>query len=251
LQGQTVTQWPFVFPVDRECLIDLHILARLDAAPAEDALAGIIPIEGVSVVHLVRLRLKGDLLMFNREQLRRVVDGAVAVVVVANGAIEQVVGENPVERLPLCGRRGGGPCRHRHAFAHHGGAGPDELSVHFDHARVAGLERAKLRVVAHSRQFDAAAGDDVDEAFAGLCFLDGPVNHHADHCRPLLFWLRAWRRVHDTRPMPRYRRTGLFAEGPRFRTTSAVERQLSSTTANCSRDGSRANCRFGRCFRLA
>ena len=44
-------------------------------------------------------------------------------------------------------------------------AGPDELAVDFDHAGVAGLDRAKLRVIADLRQLDAGAIDDIDQAF--------------------------------------------------------------------------------------
>jgi hypothetical protein len=75
LQGQTVTQWPqetqldspmgappshntrgmLVFPANRQSLIDLKSLARRHATAAQDALIGIVAIEGIAVVDLVRL----------------------------------------------------------------------------------------------------------------------------------------------------------------------------------------------------
>ena len=39
-----------LFPVDGEGLVDLHILAGFDAAAAEDALVGVVAVEGVGVV---------------------------------------------------------------------------------------------------------------------------------------------------------------------------------------------------------
>ena len=121
LQGQTVTQWPqetqlepaicsppshrtrgmFALPVDRERLVDLHVLAGLDAAAAENALVGIVAVEGVGVVLRVGLGREGAGLVLYVELCGRVVDGAVPVVVVADGAVEIVVLEDAVEGLAL------------------------------------------------------------------------------------------------------------------------------------------------------
>jgi hypothetical protein len=96
----------WVFPINRKRFIHLKVLACLDATPAEDALIGIVAIEGIAVVDFVGLGAIGSLLMFNRQQLGGVMDGAVAVVIVAHRAVENVVAENFVEGLSLRRARG-------------------------------------------------------------------------------------------------------------------------------------------------
>ena len=68
-----------------------HVLAGLDAAAAKDALVRVVAVERVGGVDLVRLGLERIFLVLHREHLRRVVDRAIAVVVVADRAVEQVV----------------------------------------------------------------------------------------------------------------------------------------------------------------
>src|SRR6266404_4141079 len=94
-----------IFPADRERLVDLEILASLDATSAENALIGIVAVKWVRVVHLVRLRLEGNLLMLDGHQLCGVVYRAIPVVVVADGTIEHVISENPIEGFLLRGQR--------------------------------------------------------------------------------------------------------------------------------------------------
>ncbi len=84
-------------PVDGEGLVDLHVLAGLDAAAAEDALVGIIPIEGIGHVLLVWFGSVLARLVLYVEFGGGVVDGAVLVVVVADRAIEHVVLQDAVE----------------------------------------------------------------------------------------------------------------------------------------------------------
>ena len=103
-----------ILPVDRKRFVHLHVLAGFDAAAAENALVGIVAIERIGVVDLVRLGLEGDFLVLDREHLGRVVDRAVAVVVVADRAVEQVILEDAIERLALRGRRRGGLRRDLH-----------------------------------------------------------------------------------------------------------------------------------------
>ncbi len=88
-------------PVDRESFIDLHVLARLNAASAEDALIGVVAVEGIRHVLLVRLWRVRPGLMLYVQFFGGVVDGAVAIVVVADGAVEHVVLEDAVEGLAL------------------------------------------------------------------------------------------------------------------------------------------------------
>src|SRR5216683_5302934 len=100
-----------IFPADRKRLVDLDILTSLDAAATKDALIWIVAVKWVRVVHFVRLRLERNLLMLDGHQLGRVVYRAIPVVVVADGAVEHVISENPVECFPLsgdrsCGNRG-------------------------------------------------------------------------------------------------------------------------------------------------
>jgi hypothetical protein len=42
--------------------------------------------------------------MFNGQQFRRVMDGAIAIVVVADCAVEQVIAEDAIKRFHLGGR---------------------------------------------------------------------------------------------------------------------------------------------------
>src|SRR5438876_10584614 len=95
----------WIFPADRKRLVDFNILASLHATSAENTLIRIVSIKWVRVIDFVRLRLERNLLMLDGHQLGRVVYRAVAVVIVADGAVEHVISENPIERLPLCGHR--------------------------------------------------------------------------------------------------------------------------------------------------
>ena len=95
-----------IFPVDGQRFIDLDVLAGLYAAATENALIGIVAVERIGVIDLVGLRSKWDSLMLDGQQLRRVMDGAVAIVVVAHRAVEHVVAEYSIKRFYL-----GGGCR--------------------------------------------------------------------------------------------------------------------------------------------
>ena len=92
-----------IFPVDGQRLVDLQVLAGLHAAAAQNALVGIVAVERIAVVDFVGLGLERDMLVLDGEQFGGVVDRAVAVVVVADGAVEHVIAENAVERLVLRG----------------------------------------------------------------------------------------------------------------------------------------------------
>ena len=156
----------FVLPPDGERLVHLDILARLDATAAEHALVGVVAVKGIGRIDLVRLRLELDALVLHVKHLGRVVDLAVLVVVVADGAIEKVVGEDVVERLPLRGIGPGRLCFHAHPGGDLRGAGPHQLAVHLDHAGVAGLQGAKLVVVADVGNLGLMAHQQIDEQLA-------------------------------------------------------------------------------------
>ena len=89
--------------------------------------------------------------------------GAIAVTVVANRAVKLVVAEEPIERLPLSFARRSGIRGDTQAWRHSGDAGPHEFAVNLNHAGVAGLDRAKLRVIANVGQLNATAVDDIDQ----------------------------------------------------------------------------------------
>ncbi len=91
-----------ILPVNRKSFIHLHVLAGFDASAAKNALLRVVAVEGIRMILFVRLGMKRNRLMFDAQQSFRVVNGAVSVVVVAHGAVENVVGENAVERFPLC-----------------------------------------------------------------------------------------------------------------------------------------------------
>jgi hypothetical protein len=90
-----------ILPINRKRLVHLHVLASFDAAAAKNALLRVVAVEGVRVVFFVRLGTKGNWLVLDAEQFFRVVDSAISVVVVAHGAVENVIGENAVERFSL------------------------------------------------------------------------------------------------------------------------------------------------------
>ncbi len=138
----------FRLPVDGEGLVDLHVLAGLDAAAAEDALIGIVAVEGIGMILLVRLAAEGPRLVLHVEVFDSVVDGAVAVVVVANGAVKVVILKDAIEGFAL-GHIDTCVFSHDvHMGSCPGGTGPNQRSIDFDHAGVACLDGTHGRVIA-------------------------------------------------------------------------------------------------------
>src|SRR5882762_3532708 len=129
----------WIFPVDGKRFVHLDVLTGFHASPAQDALIGIVSVERIRAVDLVGLGLKRNALMFNGQQLGCVVNSAVSVVVVTNGAIKKVTAEYAIEGLDLRSRGARGPRRYLHPFICSSRARPYELPVHFDHAGVARL----------------------------------------------------------------------------------------------------------------
>ena len=174
-----------VFPADRERFVHLHVLAGLHAAAAENALVGIVAIEGIGDVHLVRLGLERDMLVLDGEQLRGVVDRAIAVVVVADGAVEQVVAEDAVERLALRrmrrGRASSRPsCPAETMVAQARTSLPSTSTMQVSQVWIG----PKLRVIANLRQLRARAIDRIDQPFARLRFIGGAVDRNGTHGLP-------------------------------------------------------------------
>ena len=80
-----------IFPADGKRFVDLQILTRLHTSPAQDALIRVVTIEGIGSVDLVRLGPIGDTLVFDFQQPSRIVNGAVPIVVIAHGTIQEMV----------------------------------------------------------------------------------------------------------------------------------------------------------------
>src|ERR1700676_1764181 len=92
-----------IFPVDRKRFVDLDVLASLYAAATKNALIGIVAIKRIGVIDFVGLRPKRNSLMLNGQQLRCVMNGAIAVVIVTDGAIKKMVAEDAIKRFHLSG----------------------------------------------------------------------------------------------------------------------------------------------------
>jgi hypothetical protein len=120
-----------------------------------------------------------------------VMHGTVAVVVVANGTVKQMVTEDAVKsfasrRVPSL--RG---CNHVHAICGSRTTGSYKLSVDLNHARITGLDGPKLRVITDLRYFDLATINEIDQALSRLNCLRLSVNGRC-HVRSTLhddFWM--------------------------------------------------------------
>lgn len=116
--------------------------------------------------------------MLDGEEFRGVMNRAVAVIVVANSAIKHVIAENPVKSFSLSSGRLWRNCGNTHSRLYLGGASPDQLPVHFHHAGVAGLNRAKLRVITDLRDFGPRAVEEIHQALLRLCFRNRTVDSY-------------------------------------------------------------------------
>ena len=84
-------------------------------------------------------------------------DCAIAIAVVANGAIQKVVAENPIKCFALrlsCYR---GVRRDTHVAPNGSGAGSHKLAIDFDHAGVTRLNWTKLLVITDLGQLHTLA----------------------------------------------------------------------------------------------
>jgi hypothetical protein len=106
-------------------------------------------------------------LVLDIEQCRGVVHLTVAVVVVADRAIEQVISQQPVEALFLRRLRSCAPGDHTLSRSGLHAARAHQLTVDLDHAGIAALNRTHLRVIADMRQF-VDAQNRIDKPFAAL-----------------------------------------------------------------------------------
>ena len=170
-----------VLPADGKRLVHLHVLARLDASAAKDALVRVVAVERIRFVHRIRFRLEGQVLVLQVQHVGAVVDRAVAVVVVADGAVEQMIGEDVVIGLLLRRNGLGRLGLHLHPGGDGGGAGADQLAIDLHHAGVARLDRAELIVVTHVRDLRLRADEIIREPFVELRFRQLVIHDKCDH----------------------------------------------------------------------
>jgi hypothetical protein len=156
-------------------------LACLYAAAAENALIRVIAIKRVSVVYLIRFGPKGNLLVFDGQRFGCVVNSAIAVIVITDGAIEKVITENTVEGFALCCVGGGRPGIDADWGGNSGCTGPHEVAVYFNHTGVACLDGSELRVITDLGNLAARSIDNVYQPLTGLGSLDQTVNCDINH----------------------------------------------------------------------
>ena len=156
-----------IAPADGQSFVHLQILASLHAAAAQDALAGIVAVERIAFVHLVRLWLEGVTLVVQREQLSGVMNRTVSVVVVADRAVEFVIPQNAVERLGTGRVRASRSRGNSHPAGHHRRAGALQFAIDLHDAGVARLNGPELRMIADLRQCEARAVDRVNKPLSG------------------------------------------------------------------------------------
>ena len=106
--------------------------------------------------------------MLDGEEFGGVMNGAVAVVIVAHGAVEHVVAQNAVEGFALRRVRARRACDNVHALRGRHATGSHQFAVNLHHAGIAALDGAKLGVITNVRYFDSAAVDEVNQALSSL-----------------------------------------------------------------------------------
>src|ERR1700686_1367522 len=119
--------------------------------------------------------------MLNSQQLRRVMDGAVSIIVVADCAVEHVVAENAIKCFHLGRRRLRRLGGDLHSIGNAGRAGPHQAAVRFHHASVTRLNRAELRMVTDLGARPASTVDQIDEQLVGFGLLNDAVDRSLDH----------------------------------------------------------------------
>jgi hypothetical protein len=105
--------------------------------------------------------------VFDVKESGGVMHRTVAVVVIANRTVEKMIAEDTVKSLALRRIRACRACNYLHTVRSEGAARSYELSIYFDHAGIAGLDRSKLRVIADLRNLDTATIDCIDQVLTG------------------------------------------------------------------------------------
>jgi hypothetical protein len=119
--------------------------------------------------------------MLDGERPGSVMHGAIAITVVANRAVQQVIAEDAIKGFALGGISPGRGRRNGHAVDKLGRASANQLSVDLDHAGVAGLNGAKLVVVTDLGKLDADSVDQIDQPFSRYKLPNNTVDTDAWH----------------------------------------------------------------------
>ena len=101
--------------------------------------------------------------MLYPEKDRGVMHCTVAVIVVADRTVEQMIPENAVKGFSLRHVRTWRGGIDTHAFYRVRSTGSHQLAVHLHHACIASLEWSQLWVIANLRNLDVAAVDNLDQ----------------------------------------------------------------------------------------
>jgi hypothetical protein len=100
----------------------------------------------------------------------------VAVIVVADRAVEQMIPKNAVKGFPLRRVRTRRRGIDAHAFCRVCSTGSHQLAVHFHHAGVASLDWSQLWVIANLRNLYVPAVKNLDQQFIRPNGLRGAIN---------------------------------------------------------------------------
>lgn len=128
----------------------------------------------------IGLRPKRLALVLNLQLVRRVMDDAVAVIVIANGAVQIVVMKDPIESFTLRNIRAFAAGSNNHARRHNRSTRANQFPIHLDEACVASLDWSELRVVTYLRKpaIRRRSIDGFDQKFARNCTADNAVKQY-------------------------------------------------------------------------
>jgi hypothetical protein len=102
------------------------------------------------------------LLMLHLQQGRCVVHRTIAVIVIANSAIEKMILQNAVKGIQLCIPRSSRFRENSGVSIDLGSAGARQSAVYFDQTGIARLYRTKLGMIANVRNVPSAHLDHID-----------------------------------------------------------------------------------------
>ncbi|CCJ89733.1 FIG00554473: hypothetical protein [Cronobacter turicensis 564] len=149
--------------IDAQRLVDFNVLTRLHAAPAQNALIRVVGVKRVGVVFHVGFALIFVALNRDMHVCDGVVQGAVAGVVFADGAVELMFGEQPVHPFMLRRLRVGRAAGDFHALRAFQRTAAHQFALIFHPADIAGLHRLKRGVVTDVRQLYIARRQKIDK----------------------------------------------------------------------------------------
>src|ERR1700722_7418148 len=90
-----------ILPVNGKGFVDLQVLAGFNTSAAKNTLLRIVAVERIGMIFPVGLGMIRNGLMLHGQQFFGVVNGAISVVVIAYGAVENVIAKNATKGLSL------------------------------------------------------------------------------------------------------------------------------------------------------